>query len=70
MLKCHKLFSLFSSGAHLVVRSRTVSAILEEGMMWSMYVKLFYIVPGGSGDVKKRFLLRKFYFKYGVVGHN
>ena len=49
-----KDFSVFSSGNHFVGRSRTICAILVEGNIGDICVKLFKILTSGSGDVVLR----------------
>ena len=52
-------FSIFSSGGHFVQRSGTILAILVEGHLRNICVKLFRNRPIGlGGDVVQRF----FYF--------
>ena len=47
------IFFIYRSGYNLVQGSRTISAILVEGItcMKNISVKLFLIWTGGSGDV-------------------
>ena len=46
-----KRFLLWSSGSHSVGWSGTSYAILKEGIMGNIHVKLYEILTGGSGDV-------------------
>ena len=52
MRSCHlKIFLIWSLGCPFVQRSRTIFAILVEGIMRNNSVKLFRIRDSGSGDV-------------------
>ena len=44
-----KGISIFSSGSHFVLKSRTIYAIMVEGIMGNIYVNLFSIWTSGSG---------------------
>ena len=46
-----KIFLIWSSGGPLVQRSRTICAILVEGIIRNNSVNLFQIWASGSGDV-------------------
>ena len=46
-----KRFLIWSSGGPPVQWNRTIYAILEEGIMWNIHVKLFKIWTSGSRDV-------------------
>ena len=46
-----KRFLILSSGGSPVQWSRTIYAILEEGIMWNIHVQLYEIWTSGSGDV-------------------
>ena len=48
---CLKRFLIWSSGSPLVRWSGTICAILEEGIMENIPVKLIRIFTSGSGDV-------------------
>ena len=50
--RCHlKIFLIWSFGSPFVQRSKTICAILVEGIMRNKSVKLFRIWDSGSGDV-------------------
>ena len=44
-----KIFLIWSSGGHPIQWSRTVYAILKEGIMGNIHVKLYEIRTSGSG---------------------
>ena len=46
-----KTFLIWSSGGLFVQQSKTICAILVEGIMGNNSVKLFLIWTSGSGDV-------------------
>ena len=46
-----KIFLIYSSGGPFVLQSRTICAILEEGIMGNIHMKLFKVWTSGSGDV-------------------
>ena len=46
-----KYISIFNSGGHLVQQSRSVCAILVEGMLRNISAKLFLQLDRLSGDV-------------------
>ena len=50
---------ILSSAGSSVQWNETVFAILEEGIMWNIHVKLFYIWTSGSGDVKRNVYRRQ-----------
>ena len=53
-----KRFLVWSSGSPPVPWSRTICAILEEGIMGNIHVKLYEIwTTGLGGDVIKRYFL-------------
>ena len=55
MRKCHlKVFSIFSSGGHIVQWSKTILAILVEGHPSNISVIFFNRAIGLGGDVIRR----------------
>ena len=52
-----KLFLIWSSGGPFVQRSRTILAILKEGIMWNFHVKLYEIWTIGKEMSLKIFLI-------------
>ena len=46
---CLKVFLIWSSGSPFVQRSVAIYAILKEGIMGNIHVKLYEIWTGGSG---------------------
>ena len=48
---CLKVFLILSSSSPLVQWSGTIYAILKEGIMGNIHVKLYEIWTNGSGDV-------------------
>ena len=53
-----KIFPIWSSGSRPVRWSGTIYAILKEGNMRNIHVKLYEILTSGSGDVVCRKRLR------------
>ena len=48
---CLKIFLIWSSGGPPIQCSRTIYALLKEGIMGNIYLKLYEICTSGSGDV-------------------
>ena len=46
-----KIFLIRSSGGPYVQLIGTIYAILKEGIMWNIHVRLYKILTSGSGDV-------------------
>ena len=65
---CLKVFLFLSSGGHLVQRSRAVWAILVEGHLRNMHVKLFQNPSTGLGEeVVQRFLCSQLRRSWGGI---
>ena len=46
---CLKIFLIYSSVDHIVLRSKTIATLMVESTMRYIYVKLFWVWTSGSG---------------------